>query len=97
MKVRYLTSASVIIEHKNTKILCDPWLVDGEYYGSWCHYPKLDFKPDNAYGSTLLFPPLKVLLLDLLLFLLFLDLLDFLLFLPAFLDLLDLLTQEAES
>lgn len=47
MKVRYLTSASVIIEHKNTKILCDPWLVDGEYYGSWCHYPKLDFKPED--------------------------------------------------
>jgi UDP-MurNAc hydroxylase len=20
----------------------DPWFVDGEYYGSWCHYPKLN-------------------------------------------------------
>ena len=29
MKVTYLTSASVIIEDHNVKILCDPWLVDG--------------------------------------------------------------------
>ena len=47
MKIQYLTSASVIIEDKNIKILCDPWLVDGEYYGSWCHYPPLDFCPED--------------------------------------------------
>ena len=47
MKLQYLTSASVIISDKNTSVLCDPWLVDGEYYGSWCHFPKLDFKPED--------------------------------------------------
>jgi len=47
MKLEYLTSASVIIQDKKTSILCDPWLVDGEYYGSWCHFPELNFKPED--------------------------------------------------
>lgn len=42
MKITHLASASVLIQHKNTKILTDPWLVGDEYYGSWSHYPKLD-------------------------------------------------------
>jgi UDP-MurNAc hydroxylase len=42
MKITYLASATVLIEHKNTKILTDPWLVAGEYYGSWDHYPPLE-------------------------------------------------------
>ncbi len=46
MKIRYLTSASVLIEHEDVKILCDPWLVDGAYYGSWCHFPPYDFNPE---------------------------------------------------
>ena len=47
MKLTYLTSASVIIEDQNVKILCDPWLVDGEFYGSWAHYPPLSFSPEE--------------------------------------------------
>lgn len=47
MKLSYLKSASVIIENNGIKILCDPWLVDGEYYGSWYHYPPLNFKPEK--------------------------------------------------
>lgn len=43
MKIHYLKSASVIIETNSVKILCDPWLVDGEYYGSWNHYPPYNF------------------------------------------------------
>ncbi len=42
MKVTYLQNAGVIIENLGEKILCDPWLVDGCYYGSWHHYPKFD-------------------------------------------------------
>ena len=26
---------------EGTRILCDPWVVDGVFDGSWCHYPKL--------------------------------------------------------
>ena len=47
MKLKFLTSASVIVNNKNVNILCDPWLVDGEYYGSWNHYPKLNFAPED--------------------------------------------------
>jgi UDP-MurNAc hydroxylase len=47
MKLTYLKSASVVIEHNGIKILCDPWLVDGEYYGSWYHYPPVNFKIQN--------------------------------------------------
>ena len=47
MKIQYLQNAAVIIENEGEKILCDPWLVDGCYYGSWYHYPKFDFKPEE--------------------------------------------------
>jgi UDP-MurNAc hydroxylase len=29
------------------QILCDPWLEEGAYYGSWCHYPPLEFGPED--------------------------------------------------
>ena len=47
MKLKFLTSASVLISHNDVNILCDPWLVDGEYYGSWNHYPKCNFTPED--------------------------------------------------
>ena len=47
MKVKFLSSACVEIIHNDVKILCDPWLVDGELYGSWNHYPPIDFQPKN--------------------------------------------------
>jgi UDP-MurNAc hydroxylase len=46
MKTTFLASSSVIIESNNTKVLMDPWLLDGEYYGSWYHYPKLNLNLD---------------------------------------------------
>jgi UDP-MurNAc hydroxylase len=42
MKITKLGSATVIIEADDVKILCDPWLTDGVYYGSWCNYPPID-------------------------------------------------------
>ena len=42
MKVTHIASAAVLVSHKNTKILTDPWLVGEEYYGSWTHYPPVD-------------------------------------------------------
>jgi len=47
MKLTFLQSSSVILEDKNTKILTDPWLVDGELYGSWVHYPPSKFLPED--------------------------------------------------
>lgn len=51
MKIRYIKSACVTVETKGLKILTDPWLVDGEYYGSWCHYPELKF--DKGYFDSI--------------------------------------------
>lgn len=39
MRVQHLQSATQIIELGDLKVLTDPWLTDGEYYGSWFHYP----------------------------------------------------------
>lgn len=47
MKITLHHSACVLVESDNTKILCDPWLVDGEYYGSWSIYPPYEFKPEK--------------------------------------------------
>ena len=47
MKLTYLHSASVIIHNDDTKILCDPWLVNGEFFNAWGIYPPYDFEPKN--------------------------------------------------
>ncbi len=39
MRVTHLQSATQIIESDGLRILTDPWLTEGEYYGSWFHYP----------------------------------------------------------
>jgi UDP-MurNAc hydroxylase len=47
MRVTYLQSAAILVETGDTKVLCDPWLVDGAYYGSWAHYPEPSFEPED--------------------------------------------------
>jgi UDP-MurNAc hydroxylase len=42
MKVTYFASSTILIEADGKKILMDPWLEDGEYYGSWAHYPPVN-------------------------------------------------------
>jgi len=37
----------VIISDGETSILCDPWFTDTAYFGSWCHYPPITFKPSE--------------------------------------------------
>ena len=39
MKIRHLQSATQVIELGGIRILTDPWLTEGEYLGSWFHYP----------------------------------------------------------
>ena len=56
MKVKLYRSATVGIIFKNFKILCDPWLTDGEYYGSWYHFPQFKFDQNvireiNSYDA----------------------------------------------
>lgn len=42
MKVTHLQSSTQIIEVGGTKVLTDPWLTEGEYLGSWFHYPPFE-------------------------------------------------------
>ncbi len=41
MKVKYYNNSAIMVEHKNTKILFDPWLVGQTNYGSWGIFPEL--------------------------------------------------------
>ncbi len=47
MRLRHLKSSSVVVEDGDTSVLCDPWLLDGAFYGSWAHYPPLEFEPED--------------------------------------------------
>ena len=55
MKIKLYRSATVGIITENYKLLADPWLTDGEYYGSWCHYPYYDLEKNldeiNSYNG----------------------------------------------
>mgnify|MGYP006138307821 CR=1 FL=1 len=45
MKFKFIGNAGGIFTgSKGTKILCDPWIVDGVFEGSWYHYPPLKTK-----------------------------------------------------
>ena len=48
MKFQFIGNASGIFHgSKGTKILCDPWIEDGVFEGSWFHYPPLETKIKN--------------------------------------------------
>jgi len=55
MKIHLYRSATVGIISDDFKLLQDPWLTDGEYYGSWSQYPKFDVKKNidelNSYNA----------------------------------------------
>ena len=42
MKLKFISNACCIVEsNKGTKIVSDPWLDDGVFDGSWCHFHEL--------------------------------------------------------
>lgn len=44
MKITKFGSATVLIETDDVRVLCDPWLTDGAYYGAWHNYPPIDLE-----------------------------------------------------
>ena len=74
--ISHLQSATQLITMNGIKILTDPWLTDGEYFGSWFHHPsfpenelpKLSYDfvyvshihPDHLSQSTFSKLPIKV-------------------------------------
>ncbi len=55
MKIKLYRSATIGIDLGGYKILMDPWLTDGEYYGAWSHFPYFDFDKNldelNSYNA----------------------------------------------
>ena len=48
MKVQFISNACCIVEsNEGTKIVSDPWLDDGVFDGSWCHFHKLKTTLDD--------------------------------------------------
>ena len=54
MKVQWFRSATVAIVTKSgTKVLCDPWITNGAFIGSWFHFPKIEgFEFDELVGTN---------------------------------------------
>ena len=43
MKVKFISNACCIVESNNgTRVVSDPWLHDGVFEGSWCHFHRLE-------------------------------------------------------
>lgn len=55
MKFTYIKSSTVVVEHNGVKVLCDPWMTDGIYYGSWYHYPPLTFEPSDFHDVDFIY------------------------------------------
>ena len=51
VKLRYIYSASVVVETPDLTILSDPWFTPAEY-GSWYHYPPLPKDPIEIIGKV---------------------------------------------
>ncbi len=55
MQIKLYRSSTVGIISGNFKLLADPWLTDGIYFGSWSHYPYYDLKSNldeiNSYNA----------------------------------------------
>lgn len=50
MKFKFIGNAcGTFIGSKGTKLLCDPWIVDGVFEGSWYHYPPLKTKIQDLH------------------------------------------------
>ena len=42
MKIKFISNACCIVEtNAGTQILTDPWIENGVFEGSWCHFHKL--------------------------------------------------------
>tara|TARA_B100001109_G_scaffold125771_1_gene102374 strand:- start:174 stop:1508 length:1335 start_codon:yes stop_codon:yes gene_type:complete len=52
MKIYNIASSTVMIESNQTRILMDPWFINGEYYGSWYHTHDIDVDIDFINSAT---------------------------------------------
>jgi UDP-MurNAc hydroxylase len=55
MKLTFIANACCIYQSNGFKLLCDPWLTDGAFYGSWFHYPPLRTIPSDVADYNALY------------------------------------------
>lgn len=55
MKLTQIDNACCIYEAQGFKLLCDPWLTDGAFEGSWMHYPPLATRVADVVNSDALY------------------------------------------
>ena len=59
MKFKILSHAGLLIEHNDTQIVCDPWLIGSCYWRSWWNFPEPpselfeNLRPDYIYLTHL--------------------------------------------
>lgn len=53
--IRFYGNSCVQVDCGGTSILCDPWLTDGAFEGSWYHDPPLLTQPADISGYTVLY------------------------------------------
>src|SRR5216684_1215188 len=59
MEFTILSHAGLLVEHNNTRIVIDPWIVGSCYWRSWWNFPEpdpsliRDLKPDFIYLTHL--------------------------------------------
>ena len=60
MKVKFISNACCIVEtNAGTQILTDPWIENGVFEGSWCHFHTVDF---TSLSCTFISQHFKVIL-----------------------------------
>lgn len=52
MKIEFVTNACAIYESHGFRLVSDPWLTDGAFEGSWCHYPPVRTTPAELAART---------------------------------------------
>lgn len=49
--IRYIYSACVVIQTPDIRVLCDPWMTEGAFYGAWYHFPPVK-EPLRQIGNV---------------------------------------------
>ena len=56
MKFRFISNAcGIFIGSKGSKLLMDPWLDNGAFEGSWCHFPPLKTKHSDLQDVDIIY------------------------------------------
>jgi UDP-MurNAc hydroxylase len=55
VKLQHVGNACCTYSKDDYTILCDPWLVEGAFEGSWMHYPPLISKPSDFFSVNAIY------------------------------------------